>query len=122
MTSESWKFLACLASWRETRRHQDAHGTFVRRPRFILPGSSSPCVASITRGTRNTTVNAMPSEDQAYAFIVRIHRELRDAPAKGADWRGEVVHVSTQKTAAFRGLENVGPAIGRLITEVEAGG
>ena len=57
------------------------------------------------------------TERVAHTFIVRLH--LEQGKSSKAEWRGEIVHVPTQRSASFRGLPGVTGAIVRLMSDME---
>jgi hypothetical protein len=56
-------------------------------------------------------------QSEAHAFIVRIRKERGSATVGTPEWRGEVIHVPSQRTMMFQGLDQLIPTITRLLSE-----
>jgi hypothetical protein len=56
-------------------------------------------------------------QSEGHTFIIRMRRQNREPEASRDDWQGEVVHVPTQRSESFRGLEKLPTIIGRLIEQ-----
>jgi hypothetical protein len=57
------------------------------------------------------------TQSEGHAFIVRVRREREGPGGNASEWRGEVIHVPSQRSISFQGLDQVVVVITALLAE-----